>query len=165
MEGMKIVIVGAGFTGRQLAKKLINERNEVVLIDNSEEVVRHASNSLDCDVKEMDGNNLENLEEVGIGKADALVCVTANDEVNMITCSLVDSVYPDILKIARVRNFSYYMNTAAAVKKHAEIGRTDEGDAPRHLDIQIGKNGSPAVLRKRYLYNVQNCTKIYNVLP
>ena len=117
---MKIVIVGAGFTGRQLAKKLINERNEVVLIDNSEEVVRHASNSLDCDVKEMDGNNLENLEEVGIGKADALVCVTANDEVNMITCSLVDSVYPDILKIARVRNFSYYMNTAAAVKKHAE---------------------------------------------
>ena len=117
---MKIVIVGAGFTGRQLAKKLINERNEVVLIDNSEEVVRHASNSLDCDVKEMDGNNLENLEEVGIGKADALVCVTSNDEVNMITCSLVDSVYPDILKIARVRNFSYYMNTAAAVKKHAE---------------------------------------------
>ncbi|MBR5096911.1 MAG: NAD-binding protein [Treponema sp.] len=117
---MKIVIVGAGFTGRQLAKKLINERNEVVLIDNSEEVVRHASNSLDCDVKEMDGNNLDNLEEVGIGKADALVCVTANDEVNMITCSLVDSVYPDILKIARVRNFSYYMNTAAAVKKHAE---------------------------------------------
>ncbi|MBQ7618738.1 MAG: NAD-binding protein, partial [Treponema sp.] len=68
---MKIVIVGAGFTGRQLARKLINERNEVVLIDNSEEVVRHASNSLDCDVKEMDGNNLENLEEVGIGKADA----------------------------------------------------------------------------------------------
>ena len=117
---MKIVIVGAGFTGRQLAKKLINERNEVVLIDNSEEVVRHASNSLDCDVKEMDGNNLVNLEEVGIGKADALVCVTSNDEVNMITCSLVDSVYPDILKIARVRNFSYYMNTAAAVKKHAE---------------------------------------------
>ena len=117
---MKIVIVGAGFTGRQLARRLINERNEVTLIDNSEEVVRHASNSLDCEVKEMDGNNLENLEEVGIGKADALVCVTSNDEVNMITCSLVDSVYPDILKIARVRNFSYYMNTAAAVKKHAE---------------------------------------------
>ena len=117
---MKIVIVGAGFTGRQLAKRLINEKNEVVLIDNSEEVVRHASNSLDCEVKEMDGNNLENLEEAGIGKADALVCVTSNDEVNMITCSLVDSVYPDILKIARVRNFSYYMNTAAAVKKHAE---------------------------------------------
>ena len=117
---MKIVIVGAGFTGVQLARRLINEKNEVVLIDNDEDVVRHASNSLDCDVKEMDGNSLQNLEDIGIAKADALVCVTDDDEVNMITCSLVDSVYPDILKIARVRNFSYYRNTADAVKKHAD---------------------------------------------
>lgn len=117
---MKIVIVGAGFTGVQLARRLINEKNEVVLIDNNEEVVRHASNSLDCDVKEMDGNSLQNLEDIGIAKADSLVCVTDNDEVNMITCSVVDSVYPDILKIARVRNFSYYQNTAAATKKHAD---------------------------------------------
>lgn len=114
---MKIVIVGAGFTGVQLARRLINEKNEVVLIDNNEEVVRHASNSLDCEVKEMDGNSLQNLEDIGIAKADSLVCVTDNDEVNMITCSVVDSVYPDILKIARVRNFSYYQNTAAATKK------------------------------------------------
>lgn len=117
---MRIVIVGAGFTGVQLARRLINEKNEVVLIDNDEDVVRHASNSLDCDVKEMDGNSLQNLEDIGIAKADALICVTDNDEVNMITCSLVDSVYPNILKIARVRNYSYYMNTADAVKKHAD---------------------------------------------
>ncbi len=117
---MNIVIIGAGFTGVQLARRLINEKNEVVLIDNNEEVVRHASNSLDCEVKEMDGNSLDNLEEAGIAKADALVCVTSNDEINMITCSVVDTVYPDILKIARVRNFSYYNNTEAAVKKHAE---------------------------------------------
>lgn len=116
---MRIVIVGAGFTGVQLARRLINEKNEVILIDNDEDVVRHSSNSLDCDVKEMDGNSLQNLEDIGIAKADALVCVTDNDEVNMITCSLVDSVYPNILKIARVRNFSYYRNTADAAKKHA----------------------------------------------
>lgn len=116
---MRIVIVGAGFTGVQLARRLINEKNEVILVDNDEDVVRHSSNSLDCDVKEMDGNSLQNLEDIGIAKADALVCVTDNDEVNMITCSLVDSVYPNILKIARVRNFSYYRNTADAAKKHA----------------------------------------------
>ena len=66
-----------------------------------------------------DGNNLETLEELGIAKADALVCVTSSDEVNMITCSLVDAVYPDILKIARVRNYAYYVNTAKAEKKHS----------------------------------------------
>ena len=36
-----------------------------------------------------------------------------------ITCSLVDAVYPDVLKIARVRNYAYYVNTARAEKKHS----------------------------------------------
>ena len=116
---MKIVIIGAGFTGTQLAKRLINGKNDVVLIDNDETTVRHASNRLDCNVIQADGNNLETLEEAGIETADALVCVTSNDEVNMITCSLVDSVYPKILKIARVRNYAYYANTSAASQKHA----------------------------------------------
>ncbi|MCI7080669.1 NAD-binding protein, partial [Treponema porcinum] len=44
---MRIVIVGAGFTGIQLAKLLINEKNNVVLIDNDEEIMRHAANRLD----------------------------------------------------------------------------------------------------------------------
>lgn len=117
---MKIVIVGAGFTGIQLARRLINEKNEVTLIDNDEETVRHASNNLDCSVINADGNSLETLEDAGIAKADALVCVTPKDEVNMITCSLVDAVYPNVLKIARVRNFAYYMNTEKVHKKQSE---------------------------------------------
>ena len=116
---MRIVIVGAGFTGIQLAKLLINEKNQVTVIDNDENTIRHASNQLDCTVLCEDGNNLETLENVGIAKADALVCVTSSDEVNMITCSLVDAVYPDILKIARVRNYAYYVNTTKAEKKHS----------------------------------------------
>ena len=121
---MKIVIIGAGFTGVQLAKRLSNGKNDVVLIDNDEEIVRHASNRLDCDVIQADGNNLTTLEDAGLAKADALVCVTSSDEVNMITCSLVDSVYPNLLKIARVRNYAYYVNTADAAQKHAgEFGK------------------------------------------
>ena len=116
---MRIVIVGAGFTGIQLAKLLINEKNNVVLIDNDEEIMRHAANRLDCAVMVADGNNIETLEEAGIAKADALVCLTGSDEVNMITCSLADAVYPEILKIARVRNYAYYVNTTAAQKSHA----------------------------------------------
>lgn len=115
---MRIIIVGAGFTGVQLAKLLINEKNQITIIDNNEDTIRHASNILDCTVMCADGNNLETLEEVGIARADALVCVTSSDEVNMITCSLVDAVYPDVLKIARVRNYAYYVNTAAAEQKH-----------------------------------------------
>ena len=117
---MKIVIIGAGFTGIQLAKKLTDEKNDVVLIDNDEDIVRHASNRLDCTVEQADGNSLETLEKVGIGNADALITLTESDEINMITCSLVDSVYPNLLKIARVRNYEYYVNTNEVQKQHAD---------------------------------------------
>ena len=116
---MNIIIVGGGFTGVQLAKNLVNEKNHVSIIENDEDVARHIGNHVDCTVINDDGNNLEILEDAGIAKADALVCVTSSDEVNMITCSLVDAVYPNILKIARVRNYAYYVNTASAEKKHA----------------------------------------------
>lgn len=116
---MKIVIIGAGFTGIQLARLLIRENNDVTLIDNNEDVTQNVSNSLDCELLIADGNNLETLEKVGIEKTDALICVTENDEVNMITCSLVDAVYPNVLKIARVRNYAYYINSANAKLAHA----------------------------------------------
>jgi trk system potassium uptake protein TrkA len=107
---MKIIIIGAGLTGVQLARRLIDEGNDITLIDSDEETVRHASNRLDCMVIEERGNDLHVLEEAGIAKADALVAVTSSDEVNMITCSLVHSVYPDVIKIARVHNDEYYTN-------------------------------------------------------
>ena len=96
---MKIIIVGAGFTGTQLAKRLIDEKNDIILIDRDEDIVRHVSNRLDCMVMQADGNSLATLQEAGIAEADALVAVTGTDELNMITCSLVNSLYPSVLKI------------------------------------------------------------------
>lgn len=117
---MNIIIVGAGFTGIKLAKLLVSEKNKVVLIDNDEDIRKNAENLIDCTCICADGNNIDTLEDAGIAKADALVCLTSSDEVNMITCSLADAVYPNVTKIARVRNYAYYMNTAEALKKHSE---------------------------------------------
>lgn len=116
---MKIFIVGAGFTGTQLARTLVSEGNEVTLIDNDQARALQSSDQIDCAVVHSDGNSLEVLEAAGIASADALVALTDDDETNMIICSLVDSVYPGIFKIARVRNYSYYKNTATTAKKHA----------------------------------------------
>lgn len=131
---MKIIIVGAGFTGIQLAKRLINGKNDVVLVDNDEETVRHAANGLDCEVLHAEGNNLETLEQAGIKEADAIVCVTASDEINMITCSLVNTTYPDVIKIARVRNYAYY------VKEKLETGKYLYGiDYMIHPDVEAAE--------------------------
>ena len=118
---MKIFVIGAGFTGMQLARALVLERNTVVLIDNDAERVRYASDQLDCTVVEADGNNLESLEAAGIDSADALVTLTGDDEINMVTCSLVDAVYPQIQKIARVRNYAYYAAADVARRRAKSV--------------------------------------------
>ncbi|MDR3343832.1 MAG: Trk system potassium transport protein TrkA [Treponema sp.] len=104
---MRIVIVGAGLVGTQLARHLVQEKHDVSLIESNEERAQHVSNRLDCLVLHDEGNNLSSLKEAGIAKADALVCVTDSDEVNMIICGLAASRYPKLLKIARVRNDDY----------------------------------------------------------
>ncbi len=111
-----IFVIGAGFTGIELSRMLIRAGKRVTLIDNDPERVRHASDQLDCTVMTANGNDLEVLEKAGIAGADALIALTDDDEINMITCSLVDAVYPDVLKIARVRNYAYY-NTADLTRK------------------------------------------------
>jgi trk system potassium uptake protein TrkA len=93
--------------GTQLARRLALEKHDVSLIEAGEEEARHASNRIDCLVIHDEGNSISALEEAGIAKADALVCVTNSDEVNMITCGLAASRYPKLLKIARVRNDDY----------------------------------------------------------
>ena len=104
---MHIVIVGAGLVGIQLAAYLIRERHDVAIIESSEERARHASNRLDCLVLHDDGNRLRSLEDAGIRNADALVCATDSDEVNMIICGIAETRYPKLLKIACVHNDDY----------------------------------------------------------
>ena len=45
---MKVIIVGAGFVGMQLARTLVAEGRDVVLIDKDADRVKEASNSIDC---------------------------------------------------------------------------------------------------------------------
>ena len=130
---MRIVIVGAGHTGTQLAQRLVREKHEVSLIESNEERARHASNRIDCLVLHDEGNSLAALEEAGISKADALVCVTDSDEVNMIICGLAASRYPGIKKIARVSNDDYIRINQHVTPNHS--GRSAEDQEESHEEI------------------------------
>jgi len=106
LKQMRIIIVGAGQVGTQLARCLIEEKHDIAIIESNEERARYVSNRLDCMVIQDEGNTVSALEEAGVAKADALICVTDSDEVNMIICGLA-ARYTKPLKIARVRNNEY----------------------------------------------------------
>jgi trk system potassium uptake protein TrkA len=136
---MRIIIVGAGRTGTQLARYLIKEKHDVSIIESNEERARHASNRLDCLVLHDEGNSLSALEEVGVSKADALVCVTDTDEVNMLICGLAASRHPEMLKIARVRNDEYLRLNQNTIQQPAILGI----DCFIHPDVEAAR----AILR------------------
>ncbi|MDR0654679.1 MAG: NAD-binding protein [Treponema sp.] len=121
---MHIIIVGAGHVGFQLARHLIEEKHDVSIIESNEERARHVSNRLDCMVLHDEGNSVSTLEEAGIAKAGALVCVTDSDEVNMIICGLAAG-HKGLLKIARVRNDEYVRRNFQNIgEKHSAMGMT-----------------------------------------
>jgi len=134
---MRVIVIGAGFTGVQLARKLLAEKRRVVLIDSDAERVRDVGNQLDCAVVHSAGNSLDVLEKAGIASADVLVAVSASDEVNMIACSLADAVYPQVLKIARVRNYAYYAATEEASRKFSEMSPPPPGRPPFGIDWMV----------------------------
>jgi trk system potassium uptake protein TrkA len=138
---MRIVIVGAGQVGVQLAKHLIREKHDVSLIEANDERARHASNRIDCMVIHDEGNSLRALEDANIAKADALVCVTDSDEVNMIICGLAASRYPDLLKIARVRNDDYLQLRHAEGGDHGVLGI----DRFIHPDVEAARSITSAI--------------------
>lgn len=104
---MHVVILGAGSVGFQLAKQLIEEHKNVVLIEKDPEKAKYAATLLDCMVINEVGTNLDTLRKGGIQKADYFISVTDSDEMNMIACGMVSGESKVPYKIARVRNIDY----------------------------------------------------------
>jgi len=104
---MKVVILGAGVVGFQIASQLVKEGHDVVIIEKSAERAKHIANHIDCMVINDEGNNSQTLRRAGIENADFFLSVVDSDEVNMIACGIVESEFNVPIKIARVRNLDY----------------------------------------------------------
>ncbi|MCK4309130.1 MAG: NAD-binding protein, partial [Candidatus Atribacteria bacterium] len=67
---MKIIIIGAGKVGCQIAKTLSSENHDVTLIEKNDTIRQSAQNSLDVLTILGNGANVRTLEEAGIKQAD-----------------------------------------------------------------------------------------------
>ncbi len=101
---MRILITGAGEVGFLIASELYAD-HDVTVIDKD---LAACARLQDMDVKVLQGNsaNARLLQEAGIKKADIVVAVTGNDEVNVITC-IIASHLGVRQTIARVSNPEY----------------------------------------------------------
>ncbi|HDK27606.1 MAG TPA: Trk system potassium transporter TrkA [Candidatus Atribacteria bacterium] len=108
---MKIIIIGAGKVGCQIAKTLSSENHDVILIEKDNTIRQSAQDNLDVFTVLGNGANVHTLEESGIKQADMLIAVTNSDEANILAC-MTAKQYDVPKKIARIRNMEYIYNNA-----------------------------------------------------
>ena len=104
---MKVIICGAGQVGWQIARHLASEKNDVTIVDNDQDLVSRATDTLD--VKGVSGfaSYPNVLSNAGAEDADMIIAATHSDEVNMVTCQVAHSIFDIPRKIARLRSQSY----------------------------------------------------------
>lgn len=87
---MRVVVVGAGEVGFDVARMLAFEQHDVTVIDIEPGVLQRVREKLDVMTVQGNGTSALVLEQAGIQEADMLVAVTAVDEVNLIACMMAD---------------------------------------------------------------------------
>jgi trk system potassium uptake protein len=106
---MKIVILGAGQVGRTAAHHLAREEaNDITVVDTNDEVLRDLQDRLDIRTVVGNGAYPTTLEAAGARDCDVFVALTNSDEVNMVACHIVFSLFNrDATRIARIRASEY----------------------------------------------------------
>jgi len=133
MNLLKIIIIGAGKVGCQIAKTLSSEKHDVILIEKNDMIQQSAQANLDVLTILGNGANVRTLEEAGIKQADMVIAVTSSDEVNMIAC-MTAKQFGVPQKIARIRNPEYlYANALSREKLGIDLTINPERATAREI--------------------------------
>ncbi|HLR24868.1 MAG TPA: Trk system potassium transporter TrkA, partial [Fodinibius sp.] len=100
---MKIIIVGAGEIGYDLASILSQEKHDVIVLDRDKSALDRVTESLDVLCIEGNASSAKDLADAGVKDADIFIAVTSIDEVNMIASMMSKRLGADMV-IARVRS-------------------------------------------------------------
>lgn len=103
---MKILIVGAGKLGYDLAKVLSLEDHNIIVIDKDSQALKPIADNFDVMTIQGNGASPKLLEEIDIQSFNIVLAVTENDELNMISCMVAKKTGVPVT-VARVRNPEY----------------------------------------------------------
>lgn len=101
---MYIIIIGAGKVGYFLAKRLVNNKHTVSIIDKNKSICEETAKDIEALVINGDGCDPRILEEAGILRADVVAAVTGDDEDNLIVCQLAKERFNVRRTVGRVNN-------------------------------------------------------------
>ncbi|MBV9865899.1 MAG: NAD-binding protein [Abitibacteriaceae bacterium] len=98
------IITGGGKIGYYLARSLINNDYEVLILEKEPGTYRLLASDLGDVVMQGDGCDPLVLKNAGIRRADLVVAATGDDSDNLITCQIAAHVFGRTRIVARVNN-------------------------------------------------------------
>ncbi len=101
---MYIIIVGGGQVGYHLAKALLSEGQEILVIEKDTQQAEVIEDELGSVCMQGDGCEISVLREAGIERADMLIAVTGTDADNLVACQLAKYKFNVPHNIARISN-------------------------------------------------------------
>ncbi|HVC34443.1 MAG TPA: NAD-binding protein [Chloroflexota bacterium] len=101
---MKVLIVGAGQVGFNLAEVLKNEGQTVVVVERDADRARYLRDTLNVAVFVGDGDDPTVLDDAGIRGADAVCATTGEDEDNLVVGTLARFEFDVPHTLARVND-------------------------------------------------------------
>jgi len=101
---MRVVVVGAGRLGEEMANALASAHNEVTLVEADRSVADRLRGTCKSRVLHGDAANPVVLEEAGALKADVLVAVAGQDQVNLVISLLAKRHFDVPRVVARVND-------------------------------------------------------------
>ncbi len=101
---MYIIIVGGGKVGYYLAKTLLQDEHEVLIIERDKRKCDIISAELGGIVLRGDGTDSIVMEEAGMNRCDLAIAVTGDDEDNLMICQMAKKKFGVKRTIARINN-------------------------------------------------------------
>jgi trk system potassium uptake protein TrkA len=101
---MYIIIIGGGQVGYYLAKALLDEGHELLVLEKDPVRTAFICNDLGSVCVRGDGCEVTTLAEAGAGRADMFVAVTGDDEDNLVACQVAKHKFNVHRTVARINN-------------------------------------------------------------
>lgn len=98
---MRVVVIGCGRYGTELADRLFRKNHEVDIVDKVPSTFDELPDDFIGRTHEGDALHQDVLERSGIKKADALATVTSSDMVNLVVAHIAQSLYQVPRVVAR----------------------------------------------------------------
>jgi trk system potassium uptake protein len=100
---MRVAIAGAGSVGRSIARELLDNGHEVLLIDRSPAAIK-VDSVPNAEWLLADACELTSLEEAALDQCQVAVAATGDDKVNLVVSLLAKTEYGVPRTVARVNN-------------------------------------------------------------